>query len=127
MVVNVLGDAANPVAAHLAVRPIGVIHPHFGVAALGRTDQNEPVPAHTEPPIRYPPRQLRNIAGKGLRKAIDIDVVVAGALHLGESHSISSIARDKANLPSRRLVGGCHTHSISMGRTTIQFTDFATS
>ena len=51
-VVNVLGDAADAVAAHFAFAAICVEHPHLRVSYRAGKDQDHAVAANAEPSVR---------------------------------------------------------------------------
>ena len=59
MVVDILGHAADAVAAHLRLGAVGVEHPHPGVGHLAGADQNQSVAADAEMPVGHPPGQRR--------------------------------------------------------------------
>ena len=67
MIVEVLGDAADAVAAHLAFGAVGVEHPHPGVGPLGRHDQDQAVAADPEMAIadRHAPAARGRPAASG--------------------------------------------------------------
>src|SRR5215204_2431492 len=50
---GVLGEAANAVAAHLALRPVRIEHPHTQVGSLRRQGQNQTVAADAEVPVAH--------------------------------------------------------------------------
>ena len=54
VVVDILGHAADAVAAHLAFAAVGVEHPHPGVGPFRRADQDQAVAADAEVPIADP-------------------------------------------------------------------------
>jgi len=86
VIVQVLGDAADAVAAHLAFGAVGVEHAHPGTRPLGWHDQDEAVGSDPEMAIAHGDRQLRGIPGRRLAERLDVYVVVAKAVHLGELH-----------------------------------------
>src|SRR4029079_4870022 len=51
VIVDVLGDATDAVAAHLRLAAVRVEHAHAGVGALRRADENQPVAADAEVPV----------------------------------------------------------------------------
>ena len=57
VVVDVLGDAADAVAAHLAFGAVGVEHPHPGIGPLGGHDQDQAVAADAEVAVADGARQ----------------------------------------------------------------------
>ena len=48
MIVQILGDTADPVAAHLAFGAVGVEHPHPGIGSFRGHDQDQAVAADSE-------------------------------------------------------------------------------
>ena len=110
MIVDVLGHAADAVAAHFRFAAVGVEHPHPGRGDRRRANQDQPVAAHAKMPIRDAPGQLGRVVRQRLMKAIDVNVVVANAVHLGETHgSYSAVARAgrKPDAPHFRELGQC--------------------
>ncbi len=85
MVKRIFRDAPHPVAAHLPLAAIGVEHAHADVGLVGRQNQDQPVRPDPRMPIRNRNRQARGISYV-LGKAVDVNVVVADAVHLGEAH-----------------------------------------
>ena len=83
---QILGDATNRVSAHLCFASIRVEHLHPGVSFGAGVDQDESVATDPEVPIGNIPGDLGEILGNLFAKTIDINVVVARALHLYESH-----------------------------------------
>ena len=88
-VVDVSGDAADAVAAHLGLAAVGVEDPHPRVGFLRWTDQDQPVSPDAEMPIADRSAERRRIARRRSAEAIDVDIVVAAALHFGETHCTS--------------------------------------
>ena len=91
VVVDELGDAADAVAAHLRLAAVGVEHAHLRVGDLGGADEDEAVAADAEVPVADAPGELGGVGGRRLADAIDVDVVVADAVHLVESHGPDSL------------------------------------
>src|SRR6185436_3765621 len=85
VVVDVLADAADAVAAHRSLGAVGVEHDHPEVGLLRGGDQDEAVGADAGVAVADRDRQRRGI-GDLLLEGVDVDVVVAGAVHLGEFH-----------------------------------------
>ena len=85
MVVGIFRHATDAVAAHLPFQAVGVEHSHANVGLLRWHDENQPVAADAGVTIGNERRDARRI-GHGFVKAIDVDVVVADAVHLGETH-----------------------------------------
>ena len=83
VVVEILPHAANPVAAHLPAAAIRVIHLHAGMGRLRGANQNEPIPANTRPTLTHLPGDSGGVGKLGVER-IDVDIVVADAVHLGK-------------------------------------------
>ena len=85
---GVLGEAADAVAAHLALRAVGVEHHHLEVSHVGVGDENQPIAADAEMPVAHLARKLGPVmlpvAG------VNVYVVVARAFHLGKLHRLGS-------------------------------------
>ena len=84
--IHVFGHAAQAIAAHFCLEPVGVIHPHPGVRALGRADQDQPVAADAQMPVAHSAAQFGRVCRKSFLEAVYENVVVAGALHLCKTH-----------------------------------------
>ncbi len=93
MIKNIFGHAADSVAAHFRFRSVGVEHPHPRIGNFRGADQNQSVAADTEMPIGNLARQSGRVVGHFLLEAIDIHIVVAQALHLGEPHRSTSLCK----------------------------------
>jgi hypothetical protein len=63
--------------------------PHANVGQGRGTDQNKPVAADAEVAVADDPGQPRRIGRHRLADTIDVDIVIAGALHFDEPHSLS--------------------------------------
>jgi hypothetical protein len=87
MVVNVLGDAADAVAAHLGLGTVGVEHAHLRIRNVGRADQNQTVRADAEVTITDPDSQFGRIYNC-LAEAVDVHIVIAQPVHFGKFHKI---------------------------------------
>ena len=84
-VMDIFAHAADGVAAHLGARAVGIVHFHAKIRDLRRADQHEPVAADAEMAIRQPDCRTRRI-GHSLGEAVDIDIVIAAALHFCKLH-----------------------------------------
>src|SRR5579885_1229164 len=97
MIVHKLRHATDTVAAHLRFAAVGVVHAHTGVGLVGRTDQDQTITADAEMAVADGAAESRRIVRHRLTKAIDIDVIVAAAVELPESHRyyfLSSLIRE---------------------------------
>src|SRR5437879_4537066 len=83
MCMRVLRDTADAVAAHLRLAAVGVEHAHPHVAPLRGADENQTVRADAEVPVANRAAQRSRIARRRMTDAIDVDVVVADAVHFG--------------------------------------------
>jgi len=83
-VVDVLGDAADAVAAHLPAAAVGVVHLHATIGVGGRADQDQAVRPDAVVAPGHGARDVRRV-GQIVLATIDVDVVVADAVHLGHA------------------------------------------
>ena len=84
VVVQVLAHAADAVAAHFSLRAIGVEDTHLRIRLVGRRNKDNAVAADTE--VRFTELDRKRLGiGHSLVEAIKIDIIVAAAVHLGES------------------------------------------
>src|SRR5262249_37669871 len=88
VIVKVLGDTANAVAAHLGFTAVGVVHAHACVGLVGGADQDETVGSDAEMTVADPAAQARRIVRYWAGETIDVDVIVPAPFLLGESHII---------------------------------------
>jgi hypothetical protein len=79
-----LGDTSDPVATHFRFASIGIEHAHFGIGDGGREDQDDSITTDSEASVGQFNGQPLEIFGQGLREALDVDVVVTGAVHFRE-------------------------------------------
>ena len=96
VVVQVFAHAADAVAAHFTLRTVGVKNAHLRIRLVRRGDQNDAVAADAEMRLAQPDRKFLGI-GDRLVKTVEIDVVVAAAVHLGEGqlHAVSLLEINK--------------------------------
>jgi hypothetical protein len=87
VVVGVLGDAADAVAAHLALAAIGVEHAHADIGVVGGEDEDEAIGADAGVAVGDEAGDLAGV-GESFLEVVDIDIVVADAVHFGESHGV---------------------------------------
>jgi hypothetical protein len=86
VVVDVLGHAADAVAAHFRLAAVGIEHPHAGVGSFAGADEDQAVSADAEMAVGDDAGQGGEVVGQPLRERVHVHVVVAGAVHLGEAH-----------------------------------------
>src|SRR5690242_4767675 len=97
MVIRILRHTSHAIAAHLSFGAVGVEHAHAYVGLRGRKDQDQTIRADAVMTIGD---FLCNGAGvgDGFGETIDVNIVVADAVHLGETHDGSiGAARKKLN------------------------------
>jgi len=82
---GVLGHAPDGVAAHLGLGSVGVEHAHPQIGYGARQDQHEPVAADAHVTVAHAAGQAGRVGDRFL-ESVDVDVIVAGAVHLGEAH-----------------------------------------
>ncbi len=76
MIVDVFGNAANTVAAHFGLGPIGVVHAHASVATFARTDQDHAIGPDSEVAIRNLFGECGGILGKLFLETVHINIVI---------------------------------------------------
>src|SRR6266508_2662875 len=90
VVVHILGQATNAVAAHLRLTAVGVEHAHAEIG-LGRgKNQNQAIGADAKMSVTDRPRHLCRMVDL-LLEAIHIDVVIPYAVHFGKFHARTSL------------------------------------
>lgn len=91
---GVFGDAPDSVAAHFGFRAVVVEHAHLdvgGCGIVGWEDKDEAVAADACVAVGDLDGEAHGIAD-GFFESVDVDVVVAEAVHFGELHSGGIIA-----------------------------------
>src|SRR5262249_25892560 len=93
VIVHIFADATDTVAAHLAATPVGVVHLHASVGSVGRADEDESIATNASAAVADLLRHRGWIRHLG-DESIDVDVVVADAMHFGEKkfHRTVSLA-----------------------------------
>ena len=76
---------ANGVAAHFRARTVGIVHLHAKICDVRRADEHQTVPADAEVAVGQADGRGRRI-GHRLGEAVDIDIVIAAALHFCKLH-----------------------------------------
>src|SRR5437660_12053086 len=107
MVINKLRDASDAVAAHFRLAAVGIEHAHARISFVGGANEDQSVRADAEMPIADGPAQARGVVRHRVAQAIDVNVVVADAVHFGEMH-VSSHLYPRAAAPGR----SAYSHSI---------------
>src|ERR1700687_3770623 len=110
MVINELRDASDPVAAHFRLAAVGIEHAHARVRLVGGADEDQPIRTDPEMPIADGPAQSSRIMRHRVAEAIDVDILVADAVHFGETHVSSHVCPRAA---ARGLSD--YSHSIVAG------------
>src|SRR5690606_11687666 len=84
---GIAGEAADTVAAHLALAPVRVEHAHAQVSPVRRKDEDEPVGSDAKARVAHPAGQSGPVDGRlRLGHKIDVDVAVAQPMQLGKTH-----------------------------------------
>src|SRR5262249_28159403 len=114
-----LAEAAQAVAAHLRLAAVGVEHAHAGVGPFGGADEDEAVGADPEMTITHHLAELGRIFRRRVVDAIDVEVIVAEAVHLHEFHHqcpfTGAGAPHASPLTPRDLCGGaCHQTTLPL-------------
>ena len=86
VVVDVLGHAADAIAAHFGFTPVGIEHPHAGIGDLGGADDNQPIGADACVAVTEGDGEGGEIGGECLGEGVDVDIVVSRTVHLGKPH-----------------------------------------
>ena len=81
--INKFGDTAGGIAAHLGLAAVGIEHPHTKISDVGGHNRHQTIAANSEMRVAHPAREFREVL-QGLACRIDIDIIVAGTMHLGE-------------------------------------------
>src|SRR4051812_30445840 len=92
MIKRVFRDATNPVAAHFAFRSIDIEHAHAHIGFVGWQDEDQPVGTDPKMPVGDFARDRGRISDV-FDEAVDVNVIVADAVHLGEPHAASVVAQ----------------------------------
>jgi hypothetical protein len=88
MIVNVLGYTADSIATHLPFAAIRIEHAHASVSPFRGADEDQAIRTNTEVPVANLDRQLIRINFQWLSDAVDVHIIVADAVHLGELHAL---------------------------------------
>ena len=90
VVVQVFADAADAVSAHPALRAVRVENPHLRVRPVGWRYQDDTVAADAEMRLAQPDGKRLRI-GYGLVEAVEINIMIAAAVHFGKRqlHAVS--------------------------------------
>ena len=86
--IDILAHTADAIAAHFGAGTVGVVQIHFRVSVFAGLNEDDPVAADTEMPVAETHGQSCRVFHL-LFKAVDIDIIVADALHLGKAHGIT--------------------------------------
>src|SRR5690606_22797115 len=84
---GIAGEAADAVAAHLALAPVRVEDAHAQVSPVRRKDEDEPVGSDAKARVAHPAGQGGPVDGRlRLGHEIDVNVAVAQPMQLGKTH-----------------------------------------
>ena len=97
-VVAVFGHAADAVSAHAALAAVIVEHAHAKIRNLAGQNQNQPIRPAAEVLPAHPDAQGRRVIHLFL-EAVDIEIVVSGALHLGKAHAVTAFPAFPPSIP----------------------------
>ena len=88
-IINIFCHTTDPVAAHLRTGTVGIIHLHLKISFFCGVDKNHTVSADPEMPVTELSHDLRFLLWrKFFRKAVDIYIIIATALHLCKFHGL---------------------------------------
>ena len=96
---GVPGHAAGGVAAHLGLGAVRIEHAHANVGLIRGKNQDEAVGTDAEMPVRHSFRQAFRVRDM-LLKTIDVNVIIAAALHLGERERLCHVTSVKRRPPA---------------------------
>src|SRR5438128_5983318 len=104
-------DTADTVATHFAFRAVGIKHPHAHVGLAGSRwgkNEDQSIAADAKVAVGNLRSSLRGVRN-GFGETVDVDVVVADAVHLGELHgdSVKSWAGDCSRISGARHADSC--------------------
>jgi hypothetical protein len=105
VIVDILGEATNTVAAHLHLAPVGVVNLHLEVSDFRWSNRQELVRADAEATMAELPGDRVEVFDLAL-ETIDKNEVVAAAMHLGKLnfHLAYSFRFTKSPRPSARTL-----------------------
>ena len=84
-VVDELRHATDSVSAHLRTASVRIVHLHFKIRLLRRIDENHAVPADPEMAVAHFPDKIRlSFLRNLLCGPVNIDVIIAAAVHFGK-------------------------------------------
>src|SRR3972149_6307786 len=87
VIVHIFCNTANTVSAHLRLAAVGIEDTHLAICRLRRQYKDKPVRPYAKMPVANNRGDLYRVFNFFF-KTIDIDVIVADAMHLCEFHTI---------------------------------------
>ncbi len=90
VVIQVFADAADAVSAHPALRTVRVENPHLRVCPVGWRYQDDTIATDAEMRLAQPDGKRLRI-GYSLVEAVEINIMIAAAVHFGKRqlHAVS--------------------------------------
>ena len=86
VLIGILRHTADPIAAHCALRSVGIVHDHAAVCRPRGRDQNQSVGPDPEMPVADTHCQRRRVLHL-LFKRIDIDIIISRSMHFRKMYS----------------------------------------
>ena len=86
------------ISAHAAFAAVAVEHAHAKIRNLAGQNQNQPIRPAAEVLPAHPEAQGRRVIHLFL-EAVDIEIVVSGALHLGKAHAVTAFPAFPPSIP----------------------------
>lgn len=86
VVINIFAYAARGIATHLSFRAVGVEHTHPEVGNIGGEDKDDTIASNAEMAVAHSASEGGDIVRNRGRQAVDINIIVACALHFGEGN-----------------------------------------
>ena len=83
VVIDIFGDTADPVAAHLTFGAVHIVHGHTEIRLFRRADKDQAVTADPEMITAHVDRHRLRVRNGGFR-TIHIDIIIAATVHFGK-------------------------------------------
>ena len=87
MVVDIFRDTSQTITAHFSLATIQIEHLHPSVSDFARANADHAISPNAKLSVGNRNRQIGDVFGYFLSKAIDINIVIASAVHFREFHA----------------------------------------